>query len=301
MLQNNPYSQSYNQSWRNHPNLSYKNPPPNSWQQQSNASSKQHHYSQPSYDSRPASVTGSSQTVDSEAVKEHKEMKEQLNKLGTEVGSLTEMMKRSQEIFQAMMASQSSQNATTRLPSQPEANPKQCGAIIASNAVTTRSGKTTVDRANTQPVYVAPPRRSESVLEPAAISVQEKAKEKVTLQETDKEVEKEPERMEEPSQVRIPFPMRLDKSKEERQFTKFLEAMKDVQITIPILDAVTHIPLYAKFFKDVITKKRSLENLEVVTLTKDCSVLSCHLSWMIQEASVGLVLLVTENSWHSVI
>jgi hypothetical protein len=47
--------------------------------------------------------------------------------------------------------------------------------------------------------------------------------------------------------------------------------MKEVQITIPILDAVLHIPLYANFFKDLITKKRSLEDPEIVALTEDCS------------------------------
>jgi hypothetical protein len=63
----------------------------------------------------------------------------------------------------------------------------------------------------------------------------------------------------------------LDKTKEEKQYSKFLETMKEVQITIPILDEVLHIPLYAKFFKDLITKKRSLEDPEVVALTEDCS------------------------------
>jgi hypothetical protein len=48
---------------------------------------------------------------------------------------------------------------------------------------------------------------------------------------------------------KIPFPERLEKSKEDKQYAKFLEVMKDVQITIPILDVVTHIPIYAKFLK----------------------------------------------------
>ena len=47
--------------------------------------------------------------------------------------------------------------------------------------------------------------------------------------------------------------------------------MREVQITIPILDTVLHIPLYAKFFKDLITKKRSLEDPEIVALTEECS------------------------------
>jgi hypothetical protein len=76
-----------------------------------------------------------------------------MNKMSSDIGNLTSM-------FQTLMTSQTSQNTTAHLPSQPEVNPKQCGAISSSNAVTTRSGKTTVDRANTQPVYVTPPRKT---------------------------------------------------------------------------------------------------------------------------------------------
>jgi hypothetical protein len=71
--------------------------------------------------------------------------------------------------------------------------------------------------------------------------------------------------------MKVPFPEILDKTKEEKQYSKFLETMKEVQITIPILDAVLHIPLYVKIFKDLITRKRSLDNPELVALTEDCS------------------------------
>jgi hypothetical protein len=79
------------------------------------------------------------------------------------------------------------------------------------------------------------------------------------------------EPIEKPLLMKVPFPERLDKTKEEKQYSKFLETMEEVQITIPILDAVLHIPLYAKFFKDLITRKRSLDNPELVALTEDCS------------------------------
>jgi hypothetical protein len=70
---------------------------------------------------------------------------------------------------------------------------------------------------------------------------------------------------------RIPFPEILEKSKEDKQYAMFLEVMKDVQITIPILDVVTHIPVYAKFLKELITKRRNLDEPEVISLTKECS------------------------------
>lgn len=73
------------------------------------------------------------------------------------------------------------------------------------------------------------------------------------------------------SNPKVPFPDRLEKCKDDKQFAKFLDMMRDVQITIPILDAVLHVPMYAKFFKELLTKKRSLEEPEIVTLTKECS------------------------------
>jgi hypothetical protein len=127
-----------------------------------------------------------------------------------------------------------------------------------------------VDRANTQHVYVTPPRRTETVVIPSPATVADKLKEKISGQEEEIVLESEPERTTSVP-VRVPFPSRMEKPKEDKQFAKFLDAMKDVQITIPILDAVMHVPLYAKFFKELITKKRSLDSTEVITLTKDCS------------------------------
>jgi hypothetical protein len=74
-----------------------------------------------------------------------------------------------------------------------------------------------------------------------------------------------------PAKPKLPFPERFEKSSEDKQFAKFLEMMKDAQITIPILDAVLHVPMYAKFFKELLTKKRNINEPEVVTLTKECS------------------------------
>lgn len=70
-----------------------------------------------------------------------------------------------------------------------------------------------------------------------------------------------------PTKPKQPFPERFEKSSEDKQFAKFLEMIQDAQITIPILDAVLHVPMYAKFFKELLTKKRNINEPEVVTLT----------------------------------
>ncbi|KAJ4756970.1 F7F22.17 [Rhynchospora pubera] len=65
----------------------------------------------------------------------------------------------------------------------------------------------------------------------------------------------------------VPFPQRLVKSKEDAQFRIFWEILKQMQITIPFTDAIAHVPIYAKFLKELCTGKRSMEELKTVALT----------------------------------
>lgn len=55
------------------------------------------------------------------------------------------------------------------------------------------------------------------------------------------------------------------------QFSKFLEIFKKIHINIPFADALEQMPNYVKFMKDVMAKKRRLEDYETVKLTEECS------------------------------
>ena len=54
----------------------------------------------------------------------------------------------------------------------------------------------------------------------------------------------------------VPFPQRLQKAKRDEQFSKFLEIFKKIEINIPFAEAITQMLNYAKFFKDILRKKR---------------------------------------------
>ena len=69
----------------------------------------------------------------------------------------------------------------------------------------------------------------------------------------------------------IPYPQRLRKSKLDKQFTKFMEAIKKLHINIPFADALKQMPTYVKFMKDILSKKRRLEEYETIALTEECS------------------------------
>ncbi|CAL9029527.1 unnamed protein product, partial [Prunus brigantina] len=69
----------------------------------------------------------------------------------------------------------------------------------------------------------------------------------------------------------IPFPQRLRKNKVDAQFSKFLDIFNKLQINIPFADALEQMPSYAKFIKDIISKKRKLGKHEIVKLSEECS------------------------------
>ena len=69
----------------------------------------------------------------------------------------------------------------------------------------------------------------------------------------------------------IPFPQRLQKAKKKEQFSKFLEIFNKIEINIPFAKAITQMPNYAKFLKDILSKKKKIAEEGVVSLTATCS------------------------------
>ncbi|XP_061367855.1 uncharacterized protein LOC133310867 [Gastrolobium bilobum] len=65
------------------------------------------------------------------------------------------------------------------------------------------------------------------------------------------------------------FPQRLKKQHEDKQFSKFLDLLKQLHINVPLVEALEQMPSYAKFMKDVLSKKRRIEEFETVALTKE--------------------------------
>ena len=69
----------------------------------------------------------------------------------------------------------------------------------------------------------------------------------------------------------VPFPQRLQKSKIEEQFARFLKTFQKLEISMPFTEVVTQMPLYAKFLKEILSKKRRIVEEGVVNLTATCS------------------------------
>ena len=69
----------------------------------------------------------------------------------------------------------------------------------------------------------------------------------------------------------IPYAQRLVKAREEHKYDKFLEMLKKFHINILFLEAITDMPCYAKFLKDLHSNKGKLLENATVSLTEECS------------------------------
>ncbi|XP_048491283.1 uncharacterized protein LOC125492650 [Beta vulgaris subsp. vulgaris] len=126
------------------------------------------------------------------------------------------------------------------------------------NAVILRNGKELQDHPLKEPSN----RTVEEMVQP------EKALENEIIEEEKKEPTPTPIR---PYTPPVPFPQRLAHAKLEKKYGKFLDILKKLHINIPFLDAISEMPSYAKFLKDMLSNKRKIEENVIVSLTAECS------------------------------
>ena len=70
---------------------------------------------------------------------------------------------------------------------------------------------------------------------------------------------------------RLPYPHAPSKKDKERQYARFLELFKKLQIDIPFSEALEQMPVYAKFMKDILSKKRRINDEETIQIDANCS------------------------------
>uniref|UniRef100_A0A251RZ31 Aspartic peptidase domain-containing protein n=1 Tax=Helianthus annuus TaxID=4232 RepID=A0A251RZ31_HELAN len=71
---------------------------------------------------------------------------------------------------------------------------------------------------------------------------------------------------------RLPYPARLKTQKMEKEYGHFLDLFKQLKVNLPFVEALQHMPKYAKFLKDLLYNKKKLEEISIVTLGEECSV-----------------------------
>jgi len=62
----------------------------------------------------------------------------------------------------------------------------------------------------------------------------------------------------------VPHPHAPSRKDEKRQFIRFMNVLKRLQINSPFTEALEQMPIYAKFIKELLTKKRKLPEQETI-------------------------------------
>ncbi|XP_058767675.1 uncharacterized protein LOC131641389 [Vicia villosa] len=159
-----------------------------------------------------------------------------------------------QNIAQQITSSQ----APGALPSATVTNPREHNNV---SAVTTRSGKA-------NEVLEKKVEEEDTLLEVDLEFLENKTPptEEVILKPFVKEKSTEQKPI-----IKLPFPQRNKKQKQdEKNFQKFVEMFRKLEINIPFSEALDQMHIYAKFMKDIISKKRTTDTDSVI-LTETCS------------------------------
>ncbi|XP_057747103.1 uncharacterized protein LOC130966332 [Arachis stenosperma] len=129
--------------------------------------------------------------------------------------------------------------------------------------------------ANPRGEYKAITLRSGKVVEetPPSQSHQEEeiAKEPEIKKEEKTSAPSSPKQVLKPYVRQAPYPQRLRKVGKDSQFSRFLKIFKKIQMIIPFAEALEKMSLYAKFLKELMTRKRNWGEKETVVLTEECS------------------------------
>src|SRR5256886_7154548 len=243
-----PYPHNYIPNWRTqHPNLSWSNNNAHQPQHNQNAQQQQS-YNAPEKKSNIEDML-SKMMSKIDKTTEQMEKRLEINEIKTQNHDATlKSLERQMGQIHGML----SQRQPGQFPSDTERNPKE-----QVNAILLRSGKQ---------------------LEEKLPEVEEKEKEKEADEEEapDEVVVQAPDVMKKlsPKEIRdIPFPHRLKRQADEKQYSKFLNMFRSLHINVPFADLLEQMPKYAKFLKEIISNKKRLSEHETVMLTEEISAL----------------------------
>ena len=69
----------------------------------------------------------------------------------------------------------------------------------------------------------------------------------------------------------LPYPQCFQKKGIDDQFKKFVDIFKKIHINIPFTETLEQMPNYVKFMKEILSKKKNIDEHEIVRLTEECS------------------------------
>ena len=95
-----------------------------------------------------------------------------------------------------------------------------------------------------------------------------------------------------------PFSQRLVKKTEDGKYRRFITMLKQLSINVPLVEALEQMPGYAKFMKDLVTKKRSV-TFEDDDRLQHCSVIATRS--LVQKKKIRVRSLFLVQSGHYIL
>ncbi|KAK4395446.1 hypothetical protein Sango_1698900 [Sesamum angolense] len=227
-----PFSNTYNPGWRDHPNLRYGNQPQN--------------FQRPPYQQPPPPQTNSNS--------------------GTSLEDMMKILVANTQQFQQEtrasiqnLESQMSQLASSvsrlesqgKLPSQTIINPKQNVSAITMCSEKELQFENSTRRGQAQQSKTG---------EELKILPKQAKKSNLTHEEHPKVFVPKP-----------PFPERFAKSRKKEEEREILETLRKVEVNIPLLDVIKQVPRYAKFLKELCTNKSKFRGDERLSMGENVS------------------------------
>ncbi|CAN6723512.1 unnamed protein product [Malus baccata var. baccata] len=268
---NDPFSNTYNPGWRDHPNFKWREPQQG---QQQNGFRQQPpgFYQKPFAPTQPqaqTTQTNSGSSIDDDQIFQlltsmaqgMQSRDKRMDELEKQVGQIAEFMGQFREQW--------------KLPSSTVVNPK--GGFETAKAITLRSGK----EVGTEPT---PSKSAPKEDEKFQIEEEEQAKATARIEQS----LPHPPNASDPSTIGkkgsipinsnvippdVPFPSRFLQAKNEEEEKDVLETFRKVHVNIPLLDAIKQIPKYAKFLKKLCTTRKQIREKEVVHVSENVSAL----------------------------
>ena len=69
----------------------------------------------------------------------------------------------------------------------------------------------------------------------------------------------------------VPYPLVPSRKEKERHLARFLDIFKKLEITLPFGEALQQMPFYAKFLKEMLTKKNRYIHSDRIVVEGNCS------------------------------
>ncbi|KAL5560852.1 hypothetical protein UlMin_037063 [Ulmus minor] len=266
---NNPYSNTYNPGWRQHPYFSWSN-------QTGQSSNNLNRPINPNASAPPGfqQQQGQRPQIPTQSVPQERGdslesmMRAFVNKTETHIQNQGVAL-RNLENQVGQLATALSSRPSGALPSNTE-SPQRDGKEHA-KAITLRSGNTVeVPEASTRTQKESDLVQEEVITEQVK-NQQENREVENSAEKSDADVSVVPQQIHQQRRPPPPFPQRFQKQQQDKKFQKFLDVLKQLHINIPFVETLEQMPNYVKFMKDMLMKKRKFGEFKTVALTRECS------------------------------